>query len=123
MNPHYKMKIPKRLGRRYDRMDRKTVRMALCVNRHQMPETDGAIYPRKLDLQDVDRMNARAERVVRHLAAEGKTLMLYVSGAQYPLVAVINACIMYNVELILMHYNPQIDEYYPQEVYTVKTKI
>lgn len=98
-------------------MDRKERRMALCVNRHRMPmAVDGAIFPKKLNLVDTERMDRTAHAAVRRLRDEGCSLVLYVSGAQYPLVAVIKECVRQDVELTLMHYNPVHRRYYPQEV-------
>lgn len=95
----------------------KVKRLALCKSRHEIPNTTGAIYPMAVDFSDMDEIDANADRYACQLKMDGYALDLYVTGVQYPLVSVINACNRRKVKLTLYHYNPNEDAYYSQEIY------
>ena len=90
-------------------------RMALCKGRHDMPpEVQGAIFDCALHPLDPDKL---LKEVIQYEKLENiDCLILYVTGLTVALVAVMNACKMLGVRIMLMHYNKDTGKYYPQEV-------
>lgn len=88
------------------------VTAVLCDARHEMPENDGAIFDTIIDPLDVRGLERIAYRYVDGI----EELTLYVTGLTVALVAVINACRIWNVKLTLMHYDRESGNYYPQKV-------
>ena len=90
-------------------------RMALCKGRHDMPsEVQGAIFDCEVNPLDP---NGLLREVIQSKKLENiDYLMLYVTGLTVALIAVMNACKMLGVRIMLMHYNKDTGEYYPQEV-------
>ena len=88
------------------------VTVVLCDARHEMPENDGAIFDTTIDPLDVRGLERIANRYVNGI----EELTLYVTGLTVALVAVINACRIWNVKLTLMHYDRESGNYYPQKV-------
>lgn len=95
----------------------KTKRLALCKSRHIIPGVAEAIYPPTVDFTDLDEIDRQADRYVCQCKLDGEDIDLYVTGVQYPLVAVINACLKRKVKLTLYHFNPNGEEYYSQDLY------
>ena len=90
-------------------------RMALCKGRHDMPsEVQGAIFDCEVNPLDPDKL---LKEVIQSKKLENiDYLILYVTGLTVALVAVMNACKMLGVRIMLMHYNKDTGKYYPQEV-------
>ena len=88
------------------------VTAVLCAVRHEMPENDGAIFDTTIYQLDV----CGLERIAKRYVNEIEELTLYVNGLSVALVAVINACRGFNVDLTLMHYDRESGNYYPQKV-------
>ena len=87
--------------------------MYLCEARHDIPQAvDGAIFPQTIDVTNLKEMH----RIVKHKLKDVTHLTLYVTGATVALVNVINYCSIRNIELRLMHYNKDTNDYYPQIV-------
>lgn len=93
-----------------------TIRLALCENRHDVPGDPRAIYPAIIDFEDRAGINLQADLWACKLKLDNSNLDLYVTGVQYPLVAVINACLKRGVKLTLFHHSPD-GSWYPQEIY------
>ena len=87
--------------------------MELCQGRHSTPAKDGAIFENIVDVTDIKSMRETVEKKLEGVDA----LMLYVTGLTVALVEVIKYCRENKVELVLMHYNKDKDDYYPQIVY------
>lgn len=94
----------------------KTKKMILCKQRHPISGVSEAIYPQMIDFTDLDGIDRVADMTVCWLKMDGFALDLYVTGVQYPLVSVINACHRRDVKLTLYHHNPNDDSWYSQEV-------
>jgi len=93
-------------------------KVVLCDGRHDVPQaTDGAIFPHTVRLSDLHEVDEVADRFVCQCHCNGDALQVYCTGVQYPLVAVINACLKRDVKLTLMHFDPNTKTYYPQQVY------
>lgn len=90
-------------------------RMALCKGRHDMPsEVQGAIFDCEVNPLDPDKL---LKEVIQSEKLENiDCLILYVTGLTVALIAVMNACKMLGVRILLMHYNKDTGKYYPQEV-------
>ena len=96
----------------------KCARLALCESRHPMPaEVEGSIFPETVNPTELLRLRATCKRSLDSALAGGiKYLVVYVTGLTVALVEVMNYCHRNNVHLVLMHYNRETGEYYPQEV-------
>lgn len=88
--------------------------MELCKGRHSTPAKNGAIFTH--EIKDVTNTRALEHEVHCSLAYCCK-LDLYVTGLTVALVAVINYCVINQIELTLWHYNKESNDYYSQEVY------
>lgn len=99
-------------------MAREVKRIVLCRSRHDIPEAkDGYIYPMTIDFSDIAEIDDRADRWACRLKLEDSELHLYVTGVQYPLIAMVNACLRRKVPCTLYHYDPNKGCYYPQKIY------
>lgn len=88
-------------------------KFALCAGRHTMPnDCQGSIFPNEINPTDLLSIQAIANDFVR----QHSTLGVYVTGLTVALVAVINACHQYGVELTLYHFDRNTSTYYPQKV-------
>ena len=87
--------------------------MELCQGRHDTPARDGAIFENIVDVRDITSMSETVEKKLEGIDA----LMLYVTGLTVALVEVINYCHENKVELVLMHYDKEKEDYYPQIVH------
>ena len=94
------------------------VRLALCESRHQMPdEVEGSIFPQSIDPTDLLKIRATCKRSLDTALMGGiKHLVVYVTGLTVALMEVVNYCHRNNINLVLMHFNRQTGEYYPQDV-------
>lgn len=84
-----------------------------------MPEeVEGSIFPETVDPTELLRLRATCKRSLDAavLANGYKYLVCYVTGLSVALVEVINWCTRNNIHLVLMHFNRETGEYYPQEV-------
>lgn len=87
--------------------------MELCQGRHSTPARDGAIFENTVNVRDITSMRRTVEKKLEGVDA----LMLYVTGLTVALVEVINFCHENKVELVLMHYDKEKEDYYPQIVH------
>ena len=86
---------------------------ALCQARYEMPvEVAGSIFNQEVNPLDVQGLEKIALNKVKGL----DSLTLYVTGLTVALVATLNACKKAGVKVVLMHYNREDNNYYPQEV-------
>lgn len=86
---------------------------ALCEARHQMPtDCECAIFPNTLNPTDLNRMMDIASEKLANVTE----LSLYVTGLTVALVTVINYCLAHKIELILLHFDRDSGNYYPQKV-------
>ena len=91
----------------------KTRIMALCEARHTMPDiVNGAVFPNSIDPLAIEDLEKTASDTLENV----DSLILYVTGLSVALVAVINVCHDKGINLLLMHYNRDTGEYYPQKV-------
>lgn len=99
-------------------MKRDVKKIVLCRSRHSIPEaTDGYIYPMTVDFSDLAEVDDRADRWACRLKLENSELHLYVTGVQYPLIAMVNACLRRKVPCTLFHFDPNTEKYYPQRIW------
>lgn len=78
-----------------------------------MPEeVEGAIFSNTLNPLDVKGM----ERIANDKLAGVQELILYVTDLSVTLVTVINICHRKRIELLLMHFDRETGNYYPQWV-------
>lgn len=94
--------------------------IGLIKGRHEIPEVNGLyIFNKPIDPTDVIGINEIAIARIKQLfnsPNEEKSMNLYVTGLTVALVAVINACRVYHIKLILWHYNRDTNRYFPQVV-------
>lgn len=92
---------------------RKNLCLALCQARHSMPtEVVGSIFSQEVNPLDVQGLEQIALERVKGI----NSLTLYVTGLTVALVAALNACRKSGVQVVLMHYNREDNNYYPQKV-------
>lgn len=94
--------------------------IGLIKGRHKIPEVNGLyIFNEPVDPTDVIGIDEIAIARIKQLfnsPDEERSMNLYVTGLTVALVAIINACRMYHIKLILWHYNRDTDHYFPQVV-------
>jgi hypothetical protein len=94
--------------------------VGLIKGRHEIPEVNGLyIFNEPVDPTDVIGINEIAIARIKQLfnnPDKERSMNLYVTGLTVALVAVINACRMYHIKLILWHYNKNTNRYFPQVV-------
>lgn len=94
--------------------------IGLIKGRHKIPEVNGLyIFNEPVDPADVIGIDEIAIARIKQLfnsPDEERSMNLYVTGLTVALVAIINACRMYHIKLILWHYNRDTDHYFPQVV-------
>lgn len=88
--------------------------LSLFSSRHPMPPcVEGAVFGFEVDPIDIPAMAEQAS-----VALNGVTeLTLYVTGLSVALVEVIKHCDANGVSLVLMHFDRDTGEYYPQPVF------
>ena len=106
----------------------KTLNMILCQGRHECPDSmikDGAIFEYSLSPEQITNPSELSAIAMGRLADKMITnsdddyhLNLVVSGLTVALMAVVNACIKFEVELSLFHFDRSTGEYYEQVVLT-----
>ena len=98
----------------------KKIKLALCEGRHQMPaDVVGTIFGKSIaDPTDTDALLDKATRVVCSWVRpdQNEVLVLYVTGMTVAVGAVIRACLLNGIQCILMHYDREADDYYPQVI-------
>ena len=94
--------------------------VGLIKGRHEIPEVnDLYIFNEPINPMDIIGINEIAIARVKQLfnnPNEERSMNLYVTGLTVALVAVINACRVYHIKLILWHYNRDTNRYFPQVV-------
>ena len=90
------------------------LKMELCEGRHHNPEAiHGSIYPNHIEnVYDTDEL----ERVAKMKLFRCKELTLFVTGLTVALIAVLNVCREWDIDVTLMHYDIKTGGYYSQEV-------
>ena len=90
--------------------------MALCEGRHEFPEdVDGYIFPNIIE--DPTDVGALTDTAIAAIGEDVVQLRLYVTGMSVALCAVINACRVRNINLVLLHYDRNTGSYYEQIIY------
>lgn len=100
----------------------KTINIALCEARHQMPENvTGAIYPNTVDPLDIAGITETADVFMREHS--GEDVNVYVTGLTVCTIAVIKAALMRLATerarprtLTLWHFDRATRDYYPQVI-------
>lgn len=98
---------------------KKPLIVALCEGRHQIDGVSKSIYPSKVKVTDIGELKNKAiDFVARKMIAQGiyTELNVYVTGVTTGLIEVVNACRLYNVDLVLFHYDRDSGTYFPQRV-------
>lgn len=111
------------------------VRVGLCAGRHEIP-VDEYIFDSIPNPSDIEGISRQAESWVYSkcgvhtafssavnqvedgdaLCYVGSPLVVYVTGLTVACTAVIRACALYGVPLVLMHYNRDTGEYDQQRI-------
>ena len=100
----------------------KTINIALCEARHQMPEcVTGAIYPNTVDPLDIAGITETADMFMREHF--GEDVNVYVTGLTVCTIAVIKAALMRLATerarprtLTLWYFDRATGDYYPQVI-------
>ena len=106
----------------------KTINIALCEARHQMPEcVTGAIYPNTVDPLDIAGITETADVFMREHS--GEDVNVYVTGLTVCTIAVVKAAMMRLATdkpcpalLTLWHFDRATGDYYPQTIISEKEK-
>lgn len=94
---------------------RQNFNMALCQARHDMPAcVQGAIFPNAVNPTDLDGMQRQAITVLQDI--KGQHLTIFVTGLTVALVTVLNVCRIFNIQVTLMHFDRDTNDYFPQVV-------
>lgn len=90
----------------------RTVSMATCEGRHDIPEAvDGAIFPMVIETPtDGDALEAVAKAKLQGVEA----LNLYVTGFTPATLAVVKVCRGMGIALTCFHYDRETSSYWPQ---------
>lgn len=97
----------------------------LFKGRHKFEDIEGCIFNRELrDVKNMYYMQMSIKKAVdalmkRHGIREYRDIELdvYVTGLTVALVEVINFCSLYDIKLVLYHYDKYTKNYYTQDVY------
>lgn len=88
--------------------------LSLFASRHPMPAcVEGSVFGFEADPLDISTMAEQASVALNGVAE----LTLYVTGLTVALVEVIKYCDRNGVSLVLMHFDRNTGEYYPQPVF------
>ena len=106
----------------------KTINIALCEARHEMPEcVTGAIYPNTVDPLDIAGITETADVFMREHS--GDVVNVYVTGLTVCTIAVVKAALMRLATdkpcpalLNLWHFDRATGDYYPQTIISEKEK-
>lgn len=93
--------------------------VAVCTSRHPMPsKVKGGIFGKKVDdPMDISTLENTAANYVNAAHRNGvRQINLYVTGLTQATIAVINACAIKRIRLVVYHYNRDTDEHVPQLV-------
>ena len=100
-----------------------TFRMALCEGRHETPSeliTDGAVFNYSLTPDQIVNPNLlkdlAGDRLIELGITRGDRLNLVVTGLTIALTSTMNACRDLGVDLILLHYNRDTNDYIKQKI-------
>ena len=93
------------------------VEAGLFKGRHQLP-VKNFIFTGEVSPCDFKQMDEVAWCWLMRYTTPGDVLYLYVTGLTAATVAVIKACKLAGVGLVLMHYDRQSGQYVPQDVLT-----
>ena len=93
------------------------INVGLFKGRHELP-TKNYIFEGEVNPVDFKRMDECAVCWLMQYTDPGDVLYLYVTGLTAATVAVIKACKMLGVGLVLMHFDRQTGKYVPQDVLT-----
>ena len=106
----------------------KTIHIALCEARHQMPEcVTGAIYPNTVDPLDVAGITKTADAFMSDHC--GDAVNVYVTGLSVCTIAVVKAALMRLAtdkpcpDLTLWHFDRESGDYYSQIIVSQKEKM
>ena len=98
-----------------------TFRMALCEGRHETPSeliSDGAVFNYSLTPDQIANpsllKDLAGDRLIQVGLTKGDRLNLVVTGLTIALVSTMNACRDLGIELNLLHYNRDTNDYIKQ---------
>ena len=91
----------------------------LCENRHDYPVAE-CIFPEAIPTFAFGKLEVMAKQVLLPLVQQGlKKLVVYTSGCISALLSVINAAQQLHIrEIVVMHYDGQLNDYQPQQIIT-----
>ena len=101
------------------------IAVELFKGRHKFEDIEGCIFNKELrDVKNMYYMQMSIKKAVdalmkRHGVREYRDIELdvYVTGLTVALVEVINFCSLYDIKLVLYHYDKYTKNYYTQDVY------
>ena len=103
----------------------KEFNIGLCKNKHNILEvTDGYIFPSEINLTDSVEISQKVFNKIYPISIENHSkeirINLYTTGinvaSNVALIEVINICKVLKINLVVYHYNKDINDYYPQSV-------
>lgn len=95
------------------------VKVGLINNRHPMP-VQNYIFEKEIEnVFDFESIKNEIKEFILESVYSGKNeLVCYITGLSSVTAALVQVCAVYGVELTLMHYDRDTDEYVPQVIFS-----
>ena len=90
--------------------------IGLCKGRHNIPyvNDENYVFDEIKDIKDTAKLYNIAYEKLKDL--NGESIYLYVTGLTVALIATLNICKFFNINVTLMHYDKDTNEYFEQVV-------
>jgi hypothetical protein len=90
--------------------------IGLCKGRHNIPfvNDENYVFDEIKDIKDTAKLYNIAYEKLKDL--NGESIYLYVTGLTVALIATLNVCKFFNINVTLMHYDKDTNEYFEQVV-------
>ena len=90
--------------------------IGLCKGRHNIPfvNDENYVFDEIKDIKDTAKLYNIAYEKSKDL--NGESIYLYVTGLTVALIATLNVCKFFNINVTLMHYDKDTNEYFEQVV-------
>lgn len=90
--------------------------ISLCKGRHNIPyvNDENYVFDEIKDIKDTIKLYNIAYEKLKGL--KGENIYLYVTGLTVALIATLNVCKFFNINVTLMHYDKDTNEYFEQVV-------
>lgn len=90
--------------------------IGLCKGRHNIPyvNDENYVFDEIKDIKDTDKLYNIAYEKLKDL--NGESIYLYVTSLTVALIATLNICKFFNINVTLMHYDKDTNEYFEQVV-------